>query len=187
MKRAKGTNVSNSRLAQAILDANLSLDPIPTDLTSVLSQLRANKADLQHLQCDHRQLRQSHLESLAEARALQHQPHLVNHPGKLHQNTLAQLKGLIKRERKRNMYRKIGYRFNRSTSNTITKLDIPDSSVIHPTFGDPKKPKTWTGPWKIMTNPKEIAKVIISMNESQYDQAHDTPFGSGPLADSIGR
>jgi hypothetical protein len=37
-----------------------------------------------------------------------------------------------------------------------------------------------------MTNPKEIAKMIISMNESQYHQAHDTPFGSGPLANSIG-
>ena len=46
--------------------------------------------------------------------------------------------------------------------------------------------KSWTGPWKTITNPDDIAKVIIVMNKKQYHQAHWTPFGSGILADMVG-
>jgi hypothetical protein len=38
-----------------------------------------------------------------------------------------------------------------------------------------------------LTNPDEIARVITSMNSAQYNQAFPTPFGSGPLANSMGR
>ena len=41
--------------------------------------------------------------------------------------------------------------------------------------------------WLSVTNPNEIAKVVCQINAAQYHQAHDTPFGSGPLADMIGR
>jgi hypothetical protein len=47
-------------------------------------------------------------------------------------------------------------------------------------------PKSWTGPWKTITNPEDIAKVIIEMNRKQYHQAHGTPFGSGILANMVG-
>lgn len=38
-----------------------------------------------------------------------------------------------------------------------------------------------------VTKPNEIASVIKELNKEQYHQAHDTPFGLGPLADAFGR
>ena len=40
---------------------------------------------------------------------------------------------------------------------------------------------------KGITSPRGIAQEVCKMNTAQYHQAHDTPFGSGPLADMIGQ
>ncbi len=66
-------------------------------------------------------------------------------------------------------------------------MDIPDANAKGPNLGDPKSPKTWNGPWVTVTNPTEIAKVVRELNLQQYHQAYHTPFGSGPLANLIGR
>jgi hypothetical protein len=63
---------------------------------------------------------------------------------------------------------------------------VPDD-IATAYYGDPADPAQWTGPWKTITNPTDIAKVVSQVNQRQYHQAHDTPFGSGPLAEAIGR
>jgi hypothetical protein len=62
---------------------------------------------------------------------------------------------------------------------------MPDASAS--THGDPTSPKQWTGPWLSLSDPEQIAKAVIKMNIAQYHQAHHMPFGSGSLAESIGR
>lgn len=69
----------------------------------------------------------------------------------------------------------------------LSRVDIPDSVATSPTTGDPNDPKTWSGPWLTVTNPTELATIIKNVNQQQYHQAHNTPFGSGPLANQIGR
>jgi len=69
----------------------------------------------------------------------------------------------------------------------LDKVDVPDSSTLDPKYGDPTKPKTWAGPWISKDDPEEIAKVVRDMNIAQYHQAYQTPFGTGLLAEAIGR
>jgi hypothetical protein len=48
-------------------------------------------------------------------------------------------------------------------------------------------PKTWKGPWKCVTHPDGIAQLVKQVNKRQYHQAHNTPFGSGPLSQAMGQ
>jgi hypothetical protein len=58
-------------------------------------------------------------------------------------------------------------------------VDIPDST------GQPD-PKTWAGPWRTITNEKELATAVCNANASQYQQAHNTLFAKEPLLYCIG-
>jgi hypothetical protein len=98
-----------------------------------------------------------------------------------------QIKQLIKREKTCSMFRRLGVILKGKSSQGLSRIDIPDSSAHNLAFGDPNKLKTWTGPWKTVTNPQDIVKEVCKINAAQYHQAHHTPFGSGPLADLIGR
>ncbi len=69
----------------------------------------------------------------------------------------------------------------------LSRIDIPDSSATNWRFGDPSTPKSWSGPWRSIAHPTEIAQIVKIMNITQYHQAFSTPFGSGPLAQAIGR
>lgn len=60
-------------------------------------------------------------------------------------------------------------------------MDIPDPSAKEPGLGSPTDPKSWKGPWLSITDPEEIARVVCSIYTKQYNQAFNTPFGSGPL------
>jgi len=98
-----------------------------------------------------------------------------------------QLKQLLSREKLRKMFRKIGKTLNKHQGRGLRRIDVPDPAAANDTSGDPNQPKTWRGPWKSVTNPSEIAKVVCQVSTEQYRQAHGTPFGSGPLADLFGR
>lgn len=85
------------------------------------------------------------------------------------------------------MFGKLHCLLNPVQHGALNKLDVPEPAATDPKFGHPSQPKSWSGPWMTLTNPDEIARVITSMNSAQYNQAFPTPFGSGPLANSMGR
>ena len=99
-------------------------------------------------------------------------------------DTLSNIDNILRNKNIRRSYWKIGHLLNPVTSAWLSKVDIPDiSSHARPV---PVDSKSWTGPWKTIMNPEDIAKVIIEMNRKQYHQAHGTPFGSGILANMVG-
>jgi hypothetical protein len=98
-----------------------------------------------------------------------------------------ELKQLIFRENMRRSYRKLGKLIRPNPRTGLSKIDVPDSAATTPEYGDPTKPNTWKGPWKTITDPLGIVEVVREMNKRQYQQSYETPFGSGPLADAIGR
>jgi hypothetical protein len=85
------------------------------------------------------------------------------------------------------MYRKIRRVLNKTKGTGLSRIDIPDPSAASDVTGDPNNSKTWKGAWKSITSPSGIAQEVCKVKIAQYHQAHATPFGSGPLADMIGR
>jgi hypothetical protein len=186
LKQSHGQIISRTvldslQLAGSILD-------LPSDSQeAVVKQLKS----AYHIIIDHQkqseQLRASFLEELAEAIVLQNAPSLASSPGRRQDRTLHQLRQLHFREKMRRAYQKISHTLSPLVQLGLDKVDVPDSSALGSQYGDPIKPKTWTGPWMSKTDPTEIARVVWDMNVVQYHQAYQTPFGSGPLAQAIGR
>jgi hypothetical protein len=85
------------------------------------------------------------------------------------------------------LYRKIGKILKPHRNTGLSRVDIPDYNAESNTTGTPNDPKLWQGPWKTITNPTELASLIKEINRKQYHQAHTTPFGSGLLAQQLGR
>jgi hypothetical protein len=144
-------------------------------------------SDLKKFQSRHRELQASHLEQLAEAIVLHQSPQLcfdsVEHIKE--ERKAKQIKLLIKREKTRRYFRKLGHLLRENTNKGFSKIDVPDHHA--PGCGDPADPQHWSGPWQTITNQREIATVVATMNTKQYNQAEITPFGSGPLAQAVGR
>jgi hypothetical protein len=93
---------------------------------------------------------------------------------------------IIKKERKRIMYRNIGSCLSPAGTNAggISRIDVPASQ---PTLDwDTIDPKTWKGPWRAVTDPEEIGFYTCKTNMKQYNQAEWTPFGCGYLANLLG-
>jgi len=103
------------------------------------------------------------------------------------ERTAKQLKQLRFRGKMRKSYRKIANTLRPDKQLGLSSLDVPDNHCIDRNYGDPTQPKTWKGPWKTLTDPEQMAKAICQVIIAQYNQAMLTPFGSGPLADTLGR
>jgi hypothetical protein len=84
------------------------------------------------------------------------------------------------------MYRNIGNALTSENRNRggLSRIDVPAPTSE---IGDePVDPKTWQGPWRAITDPEEMGFYICQSNAKQYNQAENTPFASGYLADYLG-
>ena len=137
-------------------------------------------------------MRRTYLEELAEATVLMRRPWLDDEgqEQRKQEQTEKQIKELIKREESRRMYRTIGRLLKGEQGKGLTKLDVPDETAVPPDgvhFGDPREVKKWTGPWRSITDPEEMAKYIAKMNIKNFHQAHTTPFCGGVLGAAMGK
>ncbi len=67
----------------------------------------------------------------------------------------------------------------------LQRIDIPAVDTLEP-YLQGLDPKHWIGYWISITDPTIIANHACAVNKRQYNQAQDTPFGSGYLASVFG-
>ncbi len=113
-----------------------------------IQHLREASTTLRDCQRRHKELRESHLESLAEAIVSEQAPALIfDFMAHIKEERAAtQIQQLIKREKQRKSYRKIGNTLSPNKQLGLNKIDIPDRAAIGGDFGNPDDPKTWRRP-----------------------------------------
>jgi hypothetical protein len=188
-KHSKGQAIATDTLQHTLGESNLPQEALHvTSQSQIIDGMRSTDKQMVTHRKNHKELRASHNEQLAEAIVLHRSPTLA-HDSAQHireEQKLQVLKQIMTRENISRSYRKIKSTLQPQTHTGLNRVDIPDISAKGPDLGDPKIPKTGKGPWVTITNPTEIAKVVREINLQQYHQAYDTPFGSGSLANLIG-
>jgi len=190
LRQSRNMPVSANQLERFRIDGGISdSSPALQSPTEVREAQHAAYQHLKSLQQQHQQLRDTYLEELAEAIILDRSPHLEDekHAHILAEQRARQIKQIISREKMRRMFKKIGITLKKNYGGGLSRIDVPDASAASIVNGDPNNPKQWKGPWRSVTSPREIALEVCKINSSQYHQAHYTPFGSGQLADQLGR
>jgi hypothetical protein len=179
MKQAKGIIVSNHHLIKAVQLAALKEENKPMTTTSILTNPRVAHQTLRNLQKRHIELRENHLESLAEARIIHARPDLTIDPDNLQNATEKEIRRIFRIGRSRRSHRAVRRCLRPQTTRTaLTRIEVPTDKNADP--------KTWNGLWKTITEPEEIATSVCHANTKQYHQACETTFASGPLLSYIG-
>jgi len=151
MKQAKGTIVSNHHLIKAAQRATLEEENKPMTTTSILTNLRVAHQTLCNLQKRHIELRENHLESLAEAQTIHARPDLILDPENPQKATEKEFRRILRNERSRRSHRAVRRCLRPQTIRTgLTRIDIPTDKKADP--------KTWNGSWKTITEPEENRK-----------------------------
>jgi hypothetical protein len=187
LKQSRGQTITSTvlqRLRQTSDIQDGSDEPIPQEMAA--KRLKCAYRMMADCQRSSEQLRVTFLEELAEAIVLNNTSSLANADLR-RERTLHQLKQLQFREKMRRAYRKNSPALAPQVQLGLDRVDVPDGNALNTQHGDPTKPKTWCGPWVSKTDPEDIARVVRQLNIEQYHQAYQTPFGSGPLADAMGR
>ncbi len=94
----------------------------------VIDQLRLAASFLKECQRKHKELRESHLESLAEAIVLAQAPGLIfDSVAHIKEERITnQIQQLIKREKQKKSYNKIGNTLSPNRHQGVARIDIPD-------------------------------------------------------------
>jgi hypothetical protein len=183
--KAISTYSLNKQFSKTRLDITFHRS-LPID--EVVAQLRQARAALKVHQKKHAELRERHLEELAEAIVYNRNPTLTD-PKQQHEfikRTQKELRRIKRKEALSRMYRRIRLTLHPdATAGGLNRVDVPHSpnQAPYPTGPDPK---TWEGAWRTITNPSDLANHICSANRRQYNQAINTLFGMEPLASTIG-
>ncbi len=135
---------------------------------------------LQDYQKRHIELRQDHLESLAEAQVVTKNPILQDNPDKFKKATEKEIRRILRNEQISRSHKSICRVLKPQIAQS--KIDIPSTS----TKGHLADPKTWSGPWETINDPAKTASEICKANSSQYHQANNTPFACEPLRSYFG-
>jgi hypothetical protein len=90
-------------------------------------------------------------------------------------------------EHKRHLYRLIGRQLGdrHTKGGGLARVDVP-APMINSDNSTIVDPKQWKGPWVSVTDRIEIARHVCAVNTKQYNQAQNTPFGSGYLMQQFG-
>ncbi len=190
LRKSQGRSISTTLLERTREAAGIPPNPFSLTLPDIVQCLASARQTRKELQNCHQELRKNYLEKLAEALVLKRAPYLDSDPKyeeRLKTRTAKEVKRLLRLEQKRRFYRMIGAQLSDQSENKggLTRVDVP----LHPTdtpLSAIPDPKTWTGPWRSVTDPEEIAQYICVINTRQYNQAQNTPFGSGYLAEQLG-
>jgi len=157
-------------------------------ITEIVDALREAKKTRKELQRKHLDLREAYLDRLAKSLVLKASPQLDDpqNAEKLRIRTKAAVQRIIKKEKRKTMYRSIGSALQPTNMNRggIARIDVP--AVSPGTEETTIDPKTWKGPWRAVTDPDEIGFYVCQMNIKQYNQAEPTPFASGYVASALG-
>jgi hypothetical protein len=188
LKNAHGKSMSNKRLLYLQQDANIdpTTIPDPVRIMDIVTNLRKARKTLKAYQQKHLELRKEHLTSLAEALLIARDPDIMSKPTAMVDKKRAkELHRIIRKKASKQLHQRIGYLLKPQQYNGgLNSIDVPAAS--DKPYPEGSDPKSWTGPWKTVSQPEEIANYVIAANARQYHQAHDTPFGSKALASYFG-